>query len=460
MLVAVKKLNSAIKAVKTLNVNLKKDIQWEGDFKRSENCLAIKDAYLKLLSVAYELRHLRYNSIPEIKNLYDARNFTKRMFEMIVDEKSAIQFVEYLYSITNSIANYLESDRLWGHDFDYEWRIQMNEPAFHTHMFEILAENIKLSVNRKINILDPRCGNGKNISELNECIKNIGIETECFAISQRSFVDQERASIDRLIYEGEKRVSVTKNVFDVVFSIPEVVLEEDSLSGISRYNFLNQYTSYLKPEGIFIVGIPFYRITDYFLIQLLKSVENVQWIPANEEIVFIFGQKRNVKLNSKDIDIQELEKLKNIIDIFEDMYNFGDEFQYRQLTLPDNCLEVERFRGGKITDYEIEQNCMSSQSMQEFLKSQEVDMNTSYKQKPLLPFTLGQIGLILTSGFLDGVIDEGGGYKHVVKGQVKKYLESKNEVEAQKRRMNVEEVSSNRVEINLFLPDGTFKSLI
>ena len=40
--------------------------------------------------------------------------------------------------------------------------------------------------------------------------------------------------------------------------------------------------------------------------------------------------------------------------------------------------------------------------------------------KPLLPFTKGQVGQVLVSGNLNGIIDEGNGVKHVIKGSVKK----------------------------------------
>lgn len=92
--------------------------------------------------------------------------------------------------------------------------------------------------------------------------------------------------------------------------------------------------------------------------------------------------------------------------------------------------------------------------------AQEIHSISSKKQRPLLPFTIGQIGLILTSGFLDGIIDEENGFKHVVKGQVKKYVENDAQVESQKNKLNISETIGNRVEINIFLPDGTYKELV
>lgn len=82
---------------------------------------------------------------------------------------------------------------------------------------------------------------------------------------------------------------------------------------------------------------------------------------------------------------------------------------------------------------------------------------------PLLPLKQGQIGQILASGKLDGVIDEGGGFKHVIRGRVYKGHRTKTEnaVGADGQIQQIErEYTNNLIEINLFAGDGTFKSIV
>ena len=93
-----------------------------------------------------------------------------------------------------------------------------------------------------------------------------------------------------------------------------------------------------------------------------------------------------------------------------------------------------------------------------FWKEQNID-DLNQEKHPLLPFNVGQIGLVLTSGFLDGVVDEGNGFYHAVKGRVVRKIDSDNEIRAESNSIEVNETTTNRVEINAFLPDGTYKKL-
>lgn len=207
------------------------------------------------------------------------------------------------------------------------------------------------------------------------------------------------------------------------------------------------------------MAIPFFRLNDYLSLQLVKNFESIQLVPADEEFLYIIGIKREKRLQNKDVNIEELNRLKDFALSFEDEVEYTDETFLSSIVLPSGNLEVEKFRGGNITEQEMKAIYQNTQSSEEFWKAQEVTFTSKRKQNPLLPFTIGQIGLILTSGILDGVIDEGGGFKHLVKGRVKKFTNNDAEIESQKNKMNVTEVTGNRVEINVFLPDGTYKEL-
>ena len=89
--------------------------------------------------------------------------------------------------------------------------------------------------------------------------------------------------------------------------------------------------------------------------------------------------------------------------------------------------------------------------------------------KPLLPFNIGQIGLILTSGCLDGIIDESDGCFHLVKGRVAKKIDTYTSTEGeimkisrnkQEQTIETTSITSNRVEIKLVFPDGEIKTLV
>ena len=95
--------------------------------------------------------------------------------------------------------------------------------------------------------------------------------------------------------------------------------------------------------------------------------------------------------------------------------------------------------------------------MTSFWKEQSAEKLFESSNRPPLPFNIGQLGLVLTSGCLDGVVDEGNGYKHIVKGRVARTTNQ--ERTQQESTVTVEETVGNKVEINVLLPDGTHKVL-
>ena len=79
-------------------------------------------------------------------------------------------------------------------------------------------------------------------------------------------------------------------------------------------------------------------------------------------------------------------------------------------------------------------------------------------QSPLLPFNIGQVGLVLTSGCLDGVVEEIDGVYHVIKGMTTKLTTVETD-DSEEDKIKSTETISNRVKINVFTADGKFIEL-
>ena len=86
-----------------------------------------------------------------------------------------------------------------------------------------------------------------------------------------------------------------------------------------------------------------------------------------------------------------------------------------------------------------------------------MDPLVSKDQSPLLPFNIGQVGLVLTSGCLDGVIEEMEGINHVIKGMTTKVMTTNREEMDDKVRCT--ETINNQVKINVFTADGKYIQL-
>lgn len=67
------------------------------------------------------------------------------------------------------------------------------------------------------------------------------------------------------------------------------------------------------------------------------------------------------------------------------------------------------------------------------------------------------IGLVLTSGCLDGIIEEDDGHRHLIRGRVSKQKTTESEYSAHQSEITT--ITSNKVEINVLLPNGEYKIL-
>ena len=82
--------------------------------------------------------------------------------------------------------------------------------------------------------------------------------------------------------------------------------------------------------------------------------------------------------------------------------------------------------------------------------------------KPLLPLRKGQIGQALVSGKLDGIIDEGKGIKHLIKGRNfhgERRIETEDDTDPQKIVRTTKTIRNNLIEICLVAGDGTIKDI-
>ena len=172
--------------------------------------------------------------------------------------------------------------------------------------------------------------------------------------------------------------------------------------------------------------------------------------------VYIICQKRTVPLQIETIDMEFYSNLRNM----PFNYTVLDKAPILEpMKLPDRMLDIKRFRGSELNETELVELHNASKCTDAFWKEQQVEKLGESKARPLLPFNIGQLGLILTSGCLDGVVDEGNNYCHAVKGRVVKKVDTTEILDPRTHQIQVINTTSNRVEISALLPDGTYKCL-
>lgn len=142
--------------------------------------------------------------------------------------------------------------------------------------------------------------------------------------------------------------------------------------------------------------------------------------------------------------------------------NYDNLLDYTELEpsmfmIPTEELTLEYFRGSQLDMSDVLEASETS-IIDNFLAKQTEPLVVK-DQAPLLPFNMGQVGLVLTSGCLDGIVEEVDGVYHVIKGMTTKISDTKTEISDDNNSIKSTETISNQVKINVFTADGKFISL-
>lgn len=313
--------------------------------------------------------------------------------------------------------------------------------------------------NRKFNVFDCSCNNGLGF----EAVKNATQYSICYGLEANPDVADEAKRYGDYIIKGVLTGSrISNNVFDfLINALPYNHTLERNMGVASLFKLekdrLQSVYKYLNNEAVVLFEIPFFRMHKDICTHFARYYKNVQVMKSNDSdeinkgLMYIFGQKDS----KKNFDQNIYNKLRRCCDYSK--VPEINEINLDNLNLSPSKLEVDLFKGSMIDKTELLNIAQNSGCLDNFFEKQKVVKIAEANIKPLLPFNIGQIGLVLTSGCLDGVIDEGDGHYHLVKGRVAKTEELVTSVSNGEK---IEQVThSNKVEINVFLPNGDFKTL-
>lgn len=310
-----------------------------------------------------------------------------------------------------------------------------------------------ININRPFNVFSPRCQTGL----LLEKFKSYG---ECTAYGLESRDTCHGRAKDRLdrVIKGEMQGSkISNDCFDIMHLTPPVSWKAElgatgNLLEKKEKAWLRNVIKYLRKDGILIFSLPVTRLTADMAFVFSKLLADVQVIKASTSLsldfVHIIGKKNIVKDSRKDV-YAYLSNLNKVNDLPTEL-DTNYELAQGGIVVP------ELFRGSVLDESELEQLINTSGLMTSFWQQQEIEQKDS-NVRPLLPFNMGQIGLVLTSGCLDGIVEEYEGQYHAIKGMVTKIRDFNNNIE-ENDETSIETIS-NKVQINLLTPDGQFIEL-
>ena len=306
--------------------------------------------------------------------------------------------------------------------------------------------------NECINTFFPNCLKGSNVTFCTDNDKAFG--------QTASHVSRAKEVMHRVAKGGLKGSTITNNYFDAMFIVSKVgYANEVDHVGITkepneRIEFKNTI-KYVRPGGVIFLTLPYTRLLPSFAMYLSKVLSNVQIVrvPNGDALqrVTIIGTKN---LSNKNSDKELYQKLK-FLNYEKDTISIHD-LQQCIYNIPTEELTLEYFRGSEL-DIDDVMAASNDNMLDNFLSSQ-TDPLVVKDQAPPLPFNIGQVGLVLTSGCLDGVIEEMDGINHVIKGMTTKVMTTNRE-ELDDNRIKCTETINNQVKINVFTADGKFIQL-
>lgn len=436
-----------IETIRKIYGKIKDKVEYKNDdseIKRINSCLLDLDMALSeknfLLNEVYSIVSTK-KTIKEILNkLKKEKYLGKEVKDILLPLTEIYQSDDYLDCSYHDINRKSESY----YKYPDEIFIEKNTIDY------ILNNKIHLP-DRDINLFQPNCNSGVDFTSIKNSNKNIKIygitETDGNFREAKEFAD--KMAKGTLI--GSK---ISNNAFDILYIKPNFK-EQLSISSIvvdrPEKEIVTATSKYIREGGIFLYIIPEFRLYSDLCYQISKYYNNINIVKMPEQDYF-YGKRLLVigtRKKENSFDAKTYSYLRNMT-MKKDLKDL-DEYK-----VPNIMKEIAIFRGSRLDAEELNDLIKDSNLINDYIKKQNSEQNIKNK-RPLQNFNLGQIGLVLTSGCLDGIIDEGNGFYHLIKGRVTKTTCFNSEEKDDTRTVNT--TISNRVEINILTPDGEFKTL-
>ena len=315
-----------------------------------------------------------------------------------------------------------------------------------------------ISFNRPFTLLDVNCSEAINISNIqSRCEKD---NVLAYAINRNRITDRLMNRLgditERFLYNvNAKAKYISNKAFDVLLISPQLTAHvDDQTTGFfsceEDYS-LKSNIKYLRKDGILMFIIPKFRISREIASVISKNFTNVHIYETTEESQEVIITGSRIANNTVAVDPKIYNMLRNA------GANRDITFKRDKYIIPDTPIEITSFRGGEISSYEMNRVYDKSSAFNALFKDNFTEAKTTKKRKSILPFTVGQLGLILTSGCMDGLIEDEDGGNHLIKGRIVKNEDTSSEVDGRKTIQTT--IHSNHVEIKAFLPNGELKTL-
>lgn len=314
-----------------------------------------------------------------------------------------------------------------------------------------LLRGIRFPEGVTTNLLDPCCGCGKALRQLadgNNCY-TYGMELD------EARAEEAQTRLHRVGFGSFFHSQISREAFHVLFLNPPYlsVLTQGGSRVRSEKQFLVQSIRALMLGGLLIYIVPYYRLTPDLCAILAEHFTDLSvWRFTDSEFakfrqVAVLGIRKAACEDHESCTMllqrTDPARLPCLTELPEDRY-----------VLPTVVKTVEVFRGERFNEKELERQLTHSDSFRRMLRAKnELD---STDKSPLLPLSIGQIGLVGGSGLINGLIECD--TPHIIKGRIVKVknVEREEQFDRQGNHSGTEvrEVVSNKMIFNVLTPEG------
>ena len=249
---------------------------------------------------------------------------------------------------------------------------------------------------------------------------------------------------------------VSREAFHVLFLNPPYlsVMTEGGSRVRSEKQFLVQSIRTLMLGGLLVYIVPYYRLTPDICKILAENFSDLSVWKFTDGEFARFHQAVVLGLRKKPAEDDETADRLGAQTLTPDMIPCITELEENRYVLPAVTKTVEVFRGERFNEKELERQLTRSGSFTRLLC--EKSALDSAEKHPLLPLSIGQIGLIGGSGMINGLIECD--TPHIIKGRIVKINNVEREEQFDQRGNHigaeVHEVISNKMIFNVLTPNG------
>lgn len=260
---------------------------------------------------------------------------------------------------------------------------------------------------------------------------------------------------DKYIVGSIDQCKISNNAFNIIICNALNCLELNNDKTVS-YQLLINSLKYLSPNGVLCYLTFDFCLTKSTCSILAKYLTDVKIkYDTKTHSVCIVGIRRKDKIPDQEL----YNRLRHLLIARQDIENNIDNNIY--LTKPLN--ELKTFIGSELNSQMLQSFIDKHDIFQDMHNAQNAQIDIQNNKRPLLPFSIGQLGLVLTSGCLNGVIEETNSNgeiigAHAIKGIVTKETSKSTSVNENRYRIE-ENITNNKVHINVFKPNGDLVTL-